>query len=137
MGASASRAVAKTASEAAPAQQAAAEASAAAVAAQQALEHLPADSAVRKDAARATQYKEWRAAQEQGLDGVQLEEQSARDPGLNDMMHQTMQREEGQIQYREHLLPMQESPFAQTLVQEMRTPRDHRRPNKLVYATRA
>jgi hypothetical protein len=83
------------------------------VQAQELLERLPEHSAVRKDAERAAQFEQWRILHEQHLDGVQLEEQNARDEGLTQLMHKTMQHPEGQIQYKEQYLPMQSSAMAE------------------------
>ena len=117
MGGSASRTVVRTASQNGSAGKAATEAHV--TAAQQTLEQLPADSAVRKDAAEAAQYKAWRAAQEQA-DAAALEQHSERDERLTGLMHQAMQRTEGRIQFREHFLSMPESSTSAAMVQEVR-----------------
>lgn len=86
----------------------------------QALEQLPADSAVRRDAAHAAEYKAWRAAQEQGVDAIAaLEQSSERDPQLDNMMQQAMQRSEGRIRFQEHFLPMPDSSQTDAMVQEV------------------
>ena len=118
MGASTSRAAVRTASQNGSVGRAASEVQAAS--ANQMLEQLPTDSAVRRDAAYAAEYKAWRSAQEQGADAIAaLEQQSERDPQLNDMMQQAMQRTEGRIQYQEHFLPMPDSTQTVAMVQEV------------------
>ena len=83
------------------------------------LQRLPQESAVKRDAERAEQFKEWRAAQEQGLDGVDLEQQNARDAGLDSLMRQTMRSAEGRIEYQEHFLPMPDGRLTQSLAAQV------------------
>ena len=89
--------------------------------AQQALDRLPATSAVRRDAERAVQYDEWRIAQEQHLDGIPLEQQSAKDAALETRMTETMLSGDGLISYREHLLPMEATPLCDELTAVVRS----------------
>lgn len=79
---------------------------------QKSLEGLPETSAVRRDAVVSEQFEQWRAAHEQHLDGIPLEEQNAKDGNLAQLMQQTMQQPSGRIEYREHLLSMPEGEIA-------------------------
>ena len=113
MGGASSRAAARASKRAAPAAEQAV--SGARVRAQASLDKLPETSAVRKDAELAEQFDQWRVAQEQRLDGSELEQESQRDDGLQKMMFKTMQKPEGQITYREQLLPMYSGELAKNL----------------------
>lgn len=120
MGSSSSRAAARGAEAAA---RSAAAAKQRQDAAQAALDKLPADSAVRKDARSAAQFNEWRVAQEQRLDGVTLEDENARNSALDTRMHSAMQRKEGDIEYEEHYLPLHDARLAAQLSAQVRPAR--------------
>jgi hypothetical protein len=87
--------------------------------AEQALASLPSDSAVRRDAEAAMQFDQLRIAQEQRLDGIPLEQENAKDQKLETLMLQAMQHPDGKIEYREHLLPMEQSSLGQSLTAQV------------------
>lgn len=117
MGGAASRATAQQSAEAAQQRLPASH-----IRRQQAIDRLPRDSAVLRDIVAAQAAEEERIAQEKELDGVPMEVWQARDDTLVQLMSQTMTREDGRIEYREHLLPMQEGALAHELVSSVRAP---------------
>lgn len=85
----------------------------------QALAKLPPDSAVRRDAEAGLQFDQWQIAQEQQRDGISLEQENVKDQKLETLMLQTMQHPHGKIEFREHLLPMEQSSLCQSLTAQV------------------
>lgn len=113
MGSSASRVATRAVTRASPSQQPPAPVT-------DALASLPANSAVRRDAQDAATLKEHRLAQEAG--GLPLEELNSKDEGLVALMQQTMTTDEGNIRFREHVLPLNDDKFTTDLVSKVRVP---------------
>lgn len=118
MGGGASRAIVQSGTEAAQTQRL----PASHIRRQQAIDRLPPTSAVLRDIVAAQAAEEERIAQERELDGVPMEVQQARDDTLVRNMSTTMTRPDARIEYREHLLPMEESALAHELETTVRPP---------------
>lgn len=82
-----------------------------------ALASLPANSAVRRDAVDGAALQEQRLAQEAG--GLPLEELNSKDEGLVALMQRTMTTAEGNIHFREHVLPLNDNTFTSELVSKV------------------
>jgi hypothetical protein len=78
------------------------------------LQHLPANSAVRRDAEAAVEMERKRIELE--MVDVPLEELSGKDEEMVALMKNAMQRPDGEIKYKEHVLPLTED---SSLVQNM------------------
>jgi hypothetical protein len=82
------------------------------------LRHLPADSAVRRDAEAAAELEERRIALE--CSKVSLEELNRKDEQIVSMMQSAMKQPEGDIVYREHILPLAENEMVRQMVTQVR-----------------
>eukprot|EP00892_Ulva_mutabilis_P004029 jgi/Ulvmu1/1999/UM012_0162.1 len=84
-----------------------------------ALASLPVNSAVRRDAVDGAVLREQRLAAEAG--GLPLEELNSKDENLIALMQQTMVTSEGNIRFREHVLPLNDDALATDLVSKVKT----------------
>lgn len=81
------------------------------------LASLPANSAVRRDAVDGAALQEQRIAQE--AEGLKLEDLNRKDEDLVALMQTTMTTTEGNIHFREHVLPLNDDQFTTELVSKV------------------